>query len=79
MPAGPGGLDGAFSPRYLATCLYAAYHPYASRLHPAGAGHVPPVLVRAADGGTVIRALASAGAGKDDVARLNGIGPDLKR
>ncbi|WP_033030320.1 SpoIIE family protein phosphatase [Streptomyces rimosus] len=79
MPAGPGGLEGAFSPRYLTTCLYAVHDPHASRLRLADAGHVPPVLVRAADGGTVIRALASAGAGKDDVARLNGIGPDLKR
>ncbi|WP_425541081.1 SpoIIE family protein phosphatase [Streptomyces rimosus] len=65
MPAGPGGLDGTFSPRQLATCLYAVYDPYASRLRLADAGHVPPVLVRAADGGTVIRALASSGARKE--------------
>ncbi|MGY3205220.1 SpoIIE family protein phosphatase [Streptomyces sp. TE5632] len=35
---------------YLATCLYAVYDPIASELHLANAGHVPPVLVRAADG-----------------------------
>ncbi|KAA6223814.1 GAF domain-containing protein [Streptomyces albofaciens JCM 4342] len=38
--------------QYLATCLYAVYDPYASRLHLANAGHLPPVLVRAADGGS---------------------------
>ncbi|MFD7666620.1 SpoIIE family protein phosphatase [Streptomyces sp. NPDC059788] len=38
--------------RYLATCLYAVYDPHASRLHLANAGHLPPVLVRAADGGS---------------------------
>ncbi|MFH8347842.1 SpoIIE family protein phosphatase [Streptomyces sp. NPDC018045] len=38
--------------RYLATCLYAVYDPYTSRLHLANAGHIPPVLVRAADGGS---------------------------
>ncbi|MFH8408759.1 SpoIIE family protein phosphatase [Streptomyces sp. NPDC018019] len=37
---------------YLATCLYAVYDPRASRLHLANAGHIPPVLVRAADGGS---------------------------
>ncbi|MFD5492159.1 SpoIIE family protein phosphatase [Streptomyces sp. NPDC127091] len=35
---------------YLATCLYAVYDPIASELHLANAGHLPPVLVRAADG-----------------------------
>lgn len=35
---------------YLATCLYAVYDPIASELHIANAGHIPPVLVRAADG-----------------------------
>ncbi|MFF1543341.1 SpoIIE family protein phosphatase [Streptomyces sp. NPDC058291] len=35
---------------YLATCLYAVYDPIASELHLANAGHIPPVLVRAADG-----------------------------
>ncbi|MER5992131.1 SpoIIE family protein phosphatase [Streptomyces viridosporus] len=35
---------------YLATCLYAVYDPVAGELHLANAGHVPPVLVRAADG-----------------------------
>ncbi|MFI8307099.1 SpoIIE family protein phosphatase [Streptomyces sp. NPDC085927] len=35
---------------HLATCLYAVYDPIASELHLANAGHVPPVLVRAADG-----------------------------
>ncbi|MET8689993.1 SpoIIE family protein phosphatase [Streptomyces sp. NPDC004732] len=35
---------------YLATCLYAVYDPIASDLHLANAGHIPPVLVRAADG-----------------------------
>ncbi|GCB44571.1 hypothetical protein SNL152K_1861 [Streptomyces sp. NL15-2K] len=37
---------------YLATCLYAVYDPIASELHIANAGHIPPVLVRAADGGS---------------------------
>ncbi|SEQ11653.1 Serine phosphatase RsbU, regulator of sigma subunit [Streptomyces sp. yr375] len=35
---------------YLATCLYAVYDPIGSELHIANAGHIPPVLVRAADG-----------------------------
>ncbi|MEU6273351.1 SpoIIE family protein phosphatase [Streptomyces populi] len=35
---------------YLATCLYAVYDPIAGMLHIANAGHIPPVLVRAADG-----------------------------
>ncbi|MGW7364462.1 ATP-binding SpoIIE family protein phosphatase [Streptomyces sp. NPDC054841] len=35
---------------YLATCLYAVYDPIAGELLLANAGHVPPVLVRAADG-----------------------------
>jgi hypothetical protein len=35
---------------YLATCLYAVYDPVAGELRLANAGHVPPVLVRAADG-----------------------------
>ncbi|MFI2378519.1 SpoIIE family protein phosphatase [Streptomyces sp. NPDC018964] len=35
---------------YLATCLYAVYDPIAGELRLANAGHVPPVLVRAADG-----------------------------
>ncbi|MFC5954828.1 SpoIIE family protein phosphatase [Streptomyces pratens] len=35
---------------HLATCLYAVYDPIASELHLANAGHIPPVLVRAADG-----------------------------
>lgn len=35
---------------YLATCLYAVYDPIASELCLANAGHIPPVLVRAADG-----------------------------
>ncbi|MGW2227663.1 SpoIIE family protein phosphatase [Streptomyces formicae] len=35
---------------YLATCLYAVYDPIASELILANAGHIPPVLVRAADG-----------------------------
>ncbi|MBQ0911361.1 SpoIIE family protein phosphatase [Streptomyces sp. RM99] len=35
---------------YLATCLYAVYDPVAGELHLANAGHIPPVLVRAADG-----------------------------
>ncbi|MEU7722530.1 ATP-binding SpoIIE family protein phosphatase [Streptomyces tibetensis] len=35
---------------YLATCLYAVYDPIAGELHLANAGHIPPVLVRAADG-----------------------------
>ncbi|MFK0291183.1 SpoIIE family protein phosphatase [Streptomyces sp. NPDC090442] len=35
---------------YLATCLYAVYDPIGQRLTLANAGHVPPVLVRAADG-----------------------------
>ncbi|MFI1937293.1 SpoIIE family protein phosphatase [Streptomyces purpureus] len=35
---------------YLATCLYAVYDPIGGELLMANAGHVPPVLVRAADG-----------------------------
>ncbi|MGW2558796.1 SpoIIE family protein phosphatase [Streptomyces sp. NPDC001514] len=35
---------------YLATCLYAVYDPIAGELQLANAGHVPPVVVRAADG-----------------------------
>ncbi|RBM20838.1 PAS sensor protein [Streptomyces sp. PT12] len=35
---------------YLATCLYAVYDPVGSELQLTNAGHVPPVLVRAADG-----------------------------
>ncbi|MEU6534668.1 SpoIIE family protein phosphatase [Streptomyces sp. NPDC047000] len=35
---------------YLATCLYAVYDPIAGELVIANAGHIPPVLVRAADG-----------------------------
>lgn len=35
---------------YLATCLYAVYDPVRSELRIASAGHIPPVLVRAADG-----------------------------
>ncbi|MEV6529371.1 SpoIIE family protein phosphatase [Streptomyces sp. NPDC051639] len=35
---------------YLATCLYAIYDPIAGELHIANAGHIPPVLVRAANG-----------------------------
>ena len=36
--------------QYLATCLYAVYDPVESELLLANAGHIPPVLVRAADG-----------------------------
>lgn len=35
---------------HLATCLYVVYDPIAGELHLANAGHIPPVLVRAADG-----------------------------
>lgn len=35
---------------YLATCLYVVYDPIKGELLMANAGHVPPVLVRAADG-----------------------------
>lgn len=35
---------------YLATCLYAVYDPIRGTLLMANAGHVPPVIVRAADG-----------------------------
>ncbi|MCX4978663.1 SpoIIE family protein phosphatase [Streptomyces sp. NBC_00620] len=35
---------------YLATCLYAVYDPIAGELHMGNAGHIPPVIVRAADG-----------------------------
>ncbi|MEU9339403.1 SpoIIE family protein phosphatase [Streptomyces sp. NPDC048290] len=35
---------------YLATCLYAVYDPIAGELTIANAGHIPPVLVHAADG-----------------------------
>ncbi|MFE9772050.1 SpoIIE family protein phosphatase [Streptomyces sp. NPDC005931] len=44
------GLARRLGDTYLATCLYAVYDPIASELHLANAGHVPPVLVRAADG-----------------------------
>ncbi|MCC9154934.1 SpoIIE family protein phosphatase [Streptomyces parvulus] len=37
---------------HLATCLYAVYDPVAGELRLANAGHIPPVLVRAADGGS---------------------------
>ncbi|SEN97223.1 ATP-binding SpoIIE family protein phosphatase [Actinacidiphila rubida] len=36
--------------QYLATCVYAVYDPVESELRMANAGHIPPVLVRAADG-----------------------------
>ncbi|SEG14017.1 Serine phosphatase RsbU, regulator of sigma subunit [Actinacidiphila yanglinensis] len=36
--------------QYLATCLYAVYDPVESDLLIGNAGHIPPVLVRAADG-----------------------------
>ncbi|WP_031518145.1 ATP-binding SpoIIE family protein phosphatase [Streptomyces sp. NRRL F-5123] len=36
--------------QYLATCLYAVYDPVESEVLIANAGHIPPVLVRAADG-----------------------------
>ncbi|MFI1796294.1 SpoIIE family protein phosphatase [Streptomyces sp. NPDC020379] len=39
---------------YLATCLYAVYDPVRSELTIANAGHIPPVLVRAADGRSVL-------------------------
>ncbi|MFI1398280.1 SpoIIE family protein phosphatase [Streptomyces sp. NPDC020681] len=35
---------------YLATCLYAVYDPIRGELQMANAGHVPPVIVRAAEG-----------------------------
>ncbi|WP_189389375.1 SpoIIE family protein phosphatase [Streptomyces sp. SDr-06] len=35
---------------YLATCLYAVYDPIRGELLMANAGHVPPVIVRSADG-----------------------------
>ncbi|NUK16170.1 ATP-binding SpoIIE family protein phosphatase [Streptomyces lunaelactis] len=35
---------------YLATCLYAVYDPIRNELRLGNAGHVPPVIVRAADG-----------------------------
>ncbi|WP_329125289.1 SpoIIE family protein phosphatase [Streptomyces sp. NBC_01465] len=35
---------------YLATCLYAIYDPVRGELLMSNAGHIPPVLVRAADG-----------------------------
>ncbi|MEV1019385.1 SpoIIE family protein phosphatase [Streptomyces sp. NPDC050264] len=35
---------------YLATCLYAVYDPIVGELLLANAGHIPPVIVRAADG-----------------------------
>ncbi|MFI0806822.1 ATP-binding SpoIIE family protein phosphatase [Streptomyces echinatus] len=37
---------------YLATCLYAVYDPIRGELTLANAGHIPPVLVRAEDGGS---------------------------
>ncbi|MFD8073943.1 SpoIIE family protein phosphatase [Streptomyces sp. NPDC059718] len=39
---------------YLATCLYAVYDPIRSELLIANAGHIPPVLVRAEDGRSVL-------------------------
>ncbi|MFI0815206.1 SpoIIE family protein phosphatase [Streptomyces sp. NPDC021098] len=39
---------------YLATCLYAVYDPIRSELLLANAGHIPPVLVRAQDGGSAL-------------------------
>ncbi|MEV0124457.1 SpoIIE family protein phosphatase [Streptomyces sp. NPDC050703] len=42
---------------YLATCLYAVYDPIAGELCLANAGHIPPVLVRAADGRSELLAL----------------------
>ncbi|MGW5303364.1 SpoIIE family protein phosphatase [Streptomyces griseoluteus] len=42
---------------YLATCLYAVYDPIRGELQIANAGHIPPVLVRAADGGSELLAL----------------------
>ncbi|MFD7668806.1 SpoIIE family protein phosphatase [Streptomyces sp. NPDC059788] len=35
---------------YLATCLYAVYDPIGQQVVIANAGHIPPVVVRAADG-----------------------------
>ncbi|MCS0599998.1 SpoIIE family protein phosphatase [Streptomyces sp. LP11] len=37
---------------YLATCLYAVYDPIRGEVTLANAGHIPPVLVRAEDGGS---------------------------
>ncbi|MEV6103948.1 SpoIIE family protein phosphatase [Streptomyces sp. NPDC051940] len=37
---------------YLATCLYVVYDPVESTLVMSNAGHIPPVLVRAEDGGS---------------------------
>ncbi|MFI6638045.1 SpoIIE family protein phosphatase [Streptomyces sp. NPDC050504] len=39
---------------YLATCLYAVYDPTGGELLLGNAGHVPPVLVRARDGRSVL-------------------------
>ncbi|MGW7051682.1 ATP-binding SpoIIE family protein phosphatase [Streptomyces sp. NPDC054887] len=39
-----------FGDHYLATCLYAVYDPVAGELLISSAGHLPPVLVRAATG-----------------------------
>ncbi|WP_455360401.1 ATP-binding SpoIIE family protein phosphatase [Streptomyces sp. SYSU K21746] len=39
---------------YLATCLYAVYDPIAGELLIANAGHIPPVLVRAEDGRSLL-------------------------
>ncbi|MEV5238626.1 SpoIIE family protein phosphatase [Streptomyces cinnamoneus] len=44
------GLAQRLGEHYLATCLYAVYDPIRSELRIANAGHIPPVLVRAADG-----------------------------
>ncbi|MEV0091079.1 SpoIIE family protein phosphatase [Streptomyces sp. NPDC050738] len=44
---------------YLATCLYAVYDPVRGELLMANAGHVPPVLVRAADGRSELLELPS--------------------
>ncbi|RDG39388.1 ATP-binding SpoIIE family protein phosphatase [Streptomyces corynorhini] len=40
--------------QYLATCLYAVYDPIRSEIQLANAGHIPPVLVRAEDGGAEV-------------------------
>ncbi|ALC19622.1 SpoIIE family protein phosphatase [Streptomyces pristinaespiralis] len=44
---------------YLATCVYAVYDPVRGELELANAGHVPPVIVRAADGRSELLELPS--------------------
>ncbi|SPE64117.1 Phosphoserine phosphatase RsbU [Streptomyces netropsis] len=48
------GIAQRLGEHYLATCLYAVYDPIRSELTLANAGHIPPVLVRAEDGRSML-------------------------